>query len=109
MLILDSQLLCTGQTPNTSMMQNLLADSIVPDGPSKGMIRVKRSMQVAIPTTRSLGAIQEASRASEETTDDGHLVVPYEHLFAVGDAADAFGAINAGHIAAHQVCFSWLC
>ena len=28
---------------------------------------------------------------------------PYPHIFAIGDAADAFGAINAGHTAYYQV------
>lgn len=29
---------------------------------------------------------------------------PYPHIFAIGDAADAFGAIPAGHNAFAQVC-----
>lgn len=28
---------------------------------------------------------------------------PYPHIFAIGDAADSFGAINAGHTAYYQV------
>ncbi|OCH85873.1 iron uptake cluster protein [Obba rivulosa] len=78
-------LLCTGQTPNTALLKDLLPDAIIPEGPSKGMVRVKRTMQVA-----------------EDEEDDTHLHVPHPHIFAIGDAADAFGAINAGHTAYHQ-------
>lgn len=124
------QLLCTGQTPNTSMVQAILPDSIVPDGPSKGMIRVKHTMQVAVPAAQSSSSVQKTGAApipsayrtvaeeeqqeeqqeecNGEDNDDGDLTVPYDHLFAIGDAADAFGAINAGHTAYYQVRFGFL-
>lgn len=76
-------------------MKSLLPDSIVPDGPSKGKICVKRSMQVAVPDA------ERTDNKSEE--DDANLSVPYPNLFAIGDAADAFGAMNAGHTARFQV------
>lgn len=75
-------------------MQALLSESIVPDGVSKGKIRVKRTLQVAVPAAAAENAPDE---------DDGGLTVPYPNLFAIGDAADAFGAINAGHLARDQV------
>ena len=76
-------------------MKSLLPHSIVPDGSSKGKIRVKRSLQVAVPGPE---------RAKNQTNeDDGNLSVPYPNLFAIGDAADAFGAMNAGHTARFQV------
>ncbi len=117
------QLLCTGQTPNTAMLQAIMPDSVVSSGPSKGMVRVKRSMQIAVPRLST----KPESRFSDETVellsrlsltgsaihawetdaevdddDDAHLDVPCAHMFAIGDAADAFGAINAGHTAYYQ-------
>lgn len=107
-------------------MQAILPDSIVPDGPSKGMIRVKRTMQVAVPAAQSSSSVQKTGappvpsahrtvaeeeqqeECAEDDNDDGDLTVPYNHLFAIGDAADAFGAINAGHTAYYQVCFGFL-
>ncbi|TDL24336.1 FAD/NAD(P)-binding domain-containing protein [Rickenella mellea] len=38
----------------------------------------------------------------EEVLRDSHLFTPYPHIFAIGDASDAFGAINAGHNAYYQ-------
>lgn len=43
------------------------------------------------------------SEVSEPMQGDGET--SYPHIFVVGDAADAFGAINAGHTAYYQVCF----
>lgn len=95
-------LLCTGQTPNTTMLQEFLPDCIVPEGASRGMARVKRTMQIAIPRAPSEDGCERQARAQVEDEDDAHLTVPYPHLFAIGDAADAFGAINAGHTAYYQ-------
>jgi len=88
-------LMCTGQTPNSSMLQEILPEAIVPDGPNKGLIRVKRTMQVAVPR-------QNEWTSSDTTEDDAHYDVPYPNLFAIGDVADAFGAIKAGHTAYRQ-------
>ncbi|KAH9927882.1 iron uptake cluster protein [Amylocystis lapponica] len=89
-------LLCTGQTPNTALMEALLPKAVVPDGPNKGCVRVQRSMQVAVPAPTS-------SPGQGGWDDTGmRLHVPYPHLFAIGDAADAFGAMNAGHTAHSQ-------
>jgi hypothetical protein len=139
-------------------MSELLPDAIVPDGPDRGLVRVKRTMQVAVPRAddddaassgvrtpdsgvaldraHSLGAadplfgdrtaraleeaaaeapspaLSEASLPPSDTaeedagedalSDDAHLTVPHPHLFAIGDAADAFGALKAGHTAYWQ-------
>lgn len=37
-----------------------------------------------------------------ETAEDPRTRVAAEHVFAIGDAADAFGAVNAGHNAFFQ-------
>lgn len=98
------QLLCTGQRPNTDLMQELLPGSIVPEGPSKGMIRVLRTLQVGIPTKKDGDLSDELGKLSlAQATEDVALDAPYPHIFAVGDAADTFGAINAGHTASFQV------
>lgn len=128
-----AQLLCTGQSPNTGMMEALLPESIVADGPSKGMIRVKRTMQVAVssderadagvsPAACAVGMSapceqgeddengsddgDDESDDNDDDEDDADLSVPFPHLFAIGDAADAYGAIKAGHTAYYQVCTS---
>ncbi|KAF7794141.1 hypothetical protein EIP86_005272 [Pleurotus ostreatoroseus] len=111
-------LLCTGQTPNTGLVQSFLPDSIVPAGPSQGMVRVKRTMQVAVPSTEpaddttprpsrvtrphEFRESDEDDDSESDEEDDSDLSVPYPHLFAIGDAADAYGAINAGHTAYFQ-------
>ena len=103
--------MCTGQVPNTTLMKSVIPESIVPDGPAKGSIRVARSMQVGIPRSQdpnsqpasSSTPSADSAEQDEEADDDEPLEVPYPHLFAIGDAADAFGAVNAGHTAYFQV------
>ncbi|TCD71952.1 hypothetical protein EIP91_000084 [Steccherinum ochraceum] len=103
-------LLCTGQRPNTELVRPFLPESIVPHGPSKGMIRVKRSLQIGVPLEPSADTLANGltklsvTSQSEDSEDDiePELDVPYPHWFAVGDAADTFGAINAGHTAYAQ-------
>jgi hypothetical protein len=56
--------------------------------PKSGMVAVLRSMQ--------LGCYKDGSRTVVPS--------PHRHIFAVGDVADAFGALNAGHTAWAQVC-----
>lgn len=65
-----------------------------------GLIRVLPSLQVsASPSEPQLVNQQEGQRSyRKEGTDE---VIP--HIFAIGDSADTFGAINAGHTAAFQV------
>ncbi|KAK9893448.1 FAD/NAD(P)-binding domain-containing protein [Cystobasidium minutum MCA 4210] len=70
----DLQLFCTGQSPNTSLVKNVLPNAVGKDG----YIKVNRHMQVQAP---------------------GHRV---PHIFAIGDCIDGFGAIKAGHTAWHQ-------
>ncbi|KAJ7932884.1 hypothetical protein B0H13DRAFT_2178780 [Mycena leptocephala] len=101
----DLVLLCTGQTPNTALLRAL--DPRVVD-PASGLARVGRGMQLAIPLSSPRGfsspafdvrgapnvegATAARRRGSEEPTP-----TPYPHIFAIGDAADAFGALPAGH------------
>jgi NADH dehydrogenase FAD-containing subunit len=70
------QLFCTGQKPNSQLLASLYPESINPDG----SVTVNRFLQIA---------------KKQET--DIHLVD--ENIFVVGDTADAFGALQAGHTA----------
>ncbi|KIJ58471.1 hypothetical protein HYDPIDRAFT_102602, partial [Hydnomerulius pinastri MD-312] len=87
----DLVVLCTGQTPNTSLLRAMDPRTIDPE---TGLVRVLRSMQVSVRPSPEAEAEAEGSGSEPET--------PYPHLFAIGDAADAFGAINAGHTAYYQ-------
>ncbi|KAI0367108.1 FAD/NAD(P)-binding domain-containing protein [Pilatotrama ljubarskyi] len=148
-------LLCTGQTPNTALLRDAFPGVVIPNGPNKGMARVRRTMQLAelvdnlpeeegsssadtlaaAPAAPAVDQQQTAEpsspRASESTVlssqgerpeelegeeqeeeeeepepepveEDPHTRVAAEHIFAIGDAADAFGAVNAGHNAFFQ-------
>ena len=138
----DGQLLCTGQTPNTSLLHTMDSHTI---DPKSGMVRVSRTMQVLtliekdttfdggnfdgfrstsptlcgtvpqspVDTLVELDAASPEPMLSGAPTSgmfmksvvdpsyDPHTFV-YPHLFAIGDAADAFGAIKAGHTAYYQ-------
>jgi hypothetical protein len=95
--------------------------------PHSGMISVLRSMQLAYfecPTTHEkhtfscAQGLDEASCHCRQSFDFGlpsplpspvsgtskedappHPDSPHPHIFVIGDAADAFGALNAGHTA----------
>ncbi|KAI0354558.1 FAD/NAD(P)-binding domain-containing protein [Trametes cingulata] len=161
-------LLCTGQTPNTGLLRAAFPRAVVPDGPNKGMARVRRTMQLAelvdddddgadlpahkhkaastavqqqqqqdqaeespvessrverqdereaeaaAPAVEAAEAAEEDAGAGEEEAEeeeepepepveeDPRTRVAAEHIFAIGDAADAFGAVNAGHNAFFQ-------
>ncbi|KAH9847730.1 FAD/NAD-P-binding domain-containing protein [Lenzites betulinus] len=138
----DLVLLCTGQTPNTTLLGEAFPNIVITDGPNKGMARVRRTLQlaepvddlpvvpnppaeifapqtaVATPVTEEPpvepsspelpeSPIEELSEDEEEeepepVEEDPHTKVATEHIFAIGDAADAFGAVNAGHNAFFQ-------
>ncbi|KAI0708726.1 iron uptake cluster protein [Cerioporus squamosus] len=124
-------LLCTGQTPNTTLLRDAFPGSVIADGPDKGMVRVRRTLQLAEPVPadelpaefaqlsisdtstpamtpsaspepESPVSDEEEEEAPLEIEEDPRTRVAAEHIFAVGDAADAFGAVNAGHNAFFQ-------
>jgi NADH dehydrogenase FAD-containing subunit len=72
------QLFCTGQKPNTDFLQ---AYGDVVDAKT-GMARVTNYLQLS-------------PRDATNQQD-------FNHIFVAGDAADAFGALNAGHNASGQ-------
>ncbi|EGN97542.1 hypothetical protein SERLA73DRAFT_92683 [Serpula lacrymans var. lacrymans S7.3] len=81
----DLILLCTGQVPNTGLLAEMDPRAVIPDS---GLAPVLRTMQLNVPLSND-----------SSTCEQGSL---YPHIFVVGDAADAFGAINAGHNAYYQ-------
>lgn len=92
----DLQLLCTGQRPNTGILAQAIPEAVIADGSKKGLVRIARTMQIAAPF-----------KGADGSADGFQVVNP--NLFAIGDAADAFGAIKAGHTAFMQVRLSCLC
>ncbi|KAH9945201.1 iron uptake cluster protein [Epithele typhae] len=87
-------LLCTGQTPNTWLLRDAFPQSVVADGPDKGLARVRRTLQLAEPVPES--------GLPTAVVEDARTRIAASHIFAIGDAADAFGAVNAGHNAFFQ-------
>ncbi|KAH7340234.1 hypothetical protein B0J17DRAFT_568928 [Rhizoctonia solani] len=71
-------LMCTGQRPNTSLLSNVSPSSV---DPRTGLVNVLRSLQLG--------------PGSSSISNDS----PMSHIFVIGDVADAFGALNAGHTA----------
>lgn len=123
----DLILLCTGQTPNTSIMKEAIPEAVGPTGE----VKVLRTLQVAVsvppppPTPAPAPSTRVSSAASlfippecpspgpspsttatslpgDWDSSDAHLYAPYPHMFAIGDAADAWGALKAGHNAFYQ-------
>ncbi|KII84921.1 hypothetical protein PLICRDRAFT_117059 [Plicaturopsis crispa FD-325 SS-3] len=86
-LAADLLLMCTGQLPNTDFLRDMDPRTV---DPRDGMAHVLRTMQ--------LGVLRE----EEVAETDAEQTTPYPHIFAIGDAADAFGALNAGHTAYWQ-------
>ncbi|KAH8829600.1 hypothetical protein DL96DRAFT_1598790 [Flagelloscypha sp. PMI_526] len=117
-------LICTGQKPNTSFLASFAPESV---NPLNGSAYVTRTMQLAQPpiipsppASPDLSFDDELSfpepdedyleeeevEDPEEQEDISDDFVPkstiYPHIFVVGDASDAFGALNAGHTAWDQ-------
>ncbi|KAF8180332.1 hypothetical protein K438DRAFT_1725596 [Mycena galopus ATCC 62051] len=123
----DLVLLCTGQTPNTDLLRALDPRTV---DPSTGLARVGRTMQLALvppppspalapaplassapPTAAASSPPSPAAPAASTTAEGGDVpepdedaafTTPYPHIFVIGDAADAFGAVPAGHNAYYQ-------
>ncbi|KAG6860328.1 hypothetical protein C0995_012635 [Termitomyces sp. Mi166 len=126
----DLLLMCTGQTPNTSLLKALDPSTV---NPNSALAHVLRTMQLGVlpilptefevedalqrvrisdsdtPTaapgstlvSTPIPTAEEEEEPIEELFEDTYT--PYPHIFVVGDAADAFGAIPAGHNAYYQV------
>ncbi|KAG5729559.1 Apoptosis-inducing factor like protein [Termitomyces sp. T112] len=105
----DLLLMCTGQTPNTGLLKEFDPATVNPDN---SLARILRTMQLSVLTAplTSTGELEDALKqviiseaaASIPTLEEPPMETPYPHIFVVGDAADAFGAIAAGHNAYYQ-------
>ena len=108
----DLLLLCTGQQPNSSIMAQFSPPSV---NPQSRLVSVLRTLQVMIP--HDSDAVQQpfevvppckdcdcfldhkAAGAEHNHEHDEPQVKPgcYPHIYAIGDVADAYGALNAGY------------
>ncbi|KAG1728388.1 uncharacterized protein EDB91DRAFT_1060595 [Suillus paluster] len=90
----DLLLLCTGQIPNTGLLRDMDPRTIVQE---TGLASVLRTMQLHVPPPTP-----EPHDFEADTDDDPPHETLYPNIFVVGDAADAFDAIKAGHTAYYQ-------
>lgn len=112
----DLLLLCTGQQPNSSLMAQLSPTSV---DPATRLIRVHPTLQVKVPDPHdSLAQMpfdarppcgdcdcfldKKAAGAAASSEADGdealfHRDGRLPNVYAIGDVADAFGALNAGY------------
>lgn len=114
----DLLLLCLGQTPNSAILAAMDPATVSSD---TKLARVQRTMQlttVPVPHTKpddiTLAAELEEKLKVTSLTEAKDLTKPnakpapspgkdtYSNIFVVGDCADAFGAIPAGHTAYNQ-------
>ncbi|KAF5339311.1 hypothetical protein D9611_009916 [Ephemerocybe angulata] len=95
----DLLLLCTGQRANTKMLEEMDAATI---NPENGRAFIQRTMQLTTsPPIDSLTTTfdKSVSVSNGAPGDSGNGSSTYTNIFVAGDAADAFGAIQAGHTA----------
>ena len=97
-LLIFVQLLCTGQAPNTAILAAMDPATI---NPVNNQAHVQRTMQLT--TAPEEAQLAPAVDASQEESRSKAVPHTYSNIFVVGDAADAFGAIAAGHNAYYQV------
>lgn len=114
----DLLLLCTGQQPNSSLMAKLSPSSV---DPGSRLVRVHRTLQVAVPDPRDAAQqpfdakppcgdcdcfLDKKAHGAELASDEqghlehhlgGHVSGRLPNVYAIGDVADAFGALNAGY------------
>ncbi|EAU83599.2 Fer8 [Coprinopsis cinerea okayama7 len=108
----DLLLLCVGQKPNSGLIEAMDPSTV---SPSTKLVRVYRTMQISTEPVNEvesdlasevkdkLKVSEESSTpSSESTTSESKKTPAYPHIFAIGDVADAFGAIAAGHNAYAQ-------
>ncbi|KAL0949534.1 hypothetical protein HGRIS_009584 [Hohenbuehelia grisea] len=122
-LAADLLLLCTGQSPNTQILSELDPKTLEPDS---GLAHVLPTMQLGVIKAKANGAaianatdlglsdvistlkVEDSESATVEKgqstiSDSKHREeTPYPNIFVIGDSANAFGAIQAGHTAFYQ-------
>ncbi|UZJ51899.1 hypothetical protein CBS101457_001219 [Exobasidium rhododendri] len=106
----DLLLLCTGQQPNSSLMAQLAPTSV--DSRTR-LVKVLRTLQVQVPTGKDGMAPQpfdptppcgdcdcfldKKAEGGEEEVEKGVVQGCLSNVYAIGDVADGFGALNAGY------------
>ncbi|KAG8786550.1 hypothetical protein FRC15_011196 [Serendipita sp. 397] len=90
----DAILLCTGSHPNNRILSRGLGKDVI--NPANGHVRVLRTLQVTNTMVDTSAPCTDGGPSTLVPT------VPFPHIFAIGDVADAFGAIKAGHTAYNQ-------
>lgn len=113
--ICDLLMLCTGQQPNSTLMAGLSPTSV---DPHTRLIRVHPTLQVALPPPeeampgpfdarppcgdcdcfldkKAAGGIHDEDDDDPEHSHGKQGKIP--NVYAIGDVADAFGALNAGY------------
>ncbi|PLW38651.1 hypothetical protein PCASD_08224 [Puccinia coronata f. sp. avenae] len=127
----DMVLVCTGQTPNTSLMAQFCPLAVHGGAHkyagSSGLIRVNRGLQLspsrlgASPVETPTGELFSCECGSaalqhqqQQQQHSAHLLKPppreeetninpaWSRVFAIGDCVDGFGAIKAGHVGWNQ-------
>ncbi|KAK7016819.1 FAD/NAD(P)-binding domain-containing protein [Favolaschia claudopus] len=108
----DLILLCTGQRPNTELLQSLDSRTV---NTNTALAQVLRTMQLALEDVLAAALAQialqnesappaeEGAELLDEEEEEEEASTPYPHIFAIRDAANAFGAIPAGHNVYYQV------
>ncbi|KAJ3850833.1 hypothetical protein EV368DRAFT_44467 [Lentinula lateritia] len=86
----DLILLCTGQKPNTHFLSAMDPRCV---NHHDGLAHVLRTMQLGD---------DDVLDSNLDGKDGAELSTSYPNIFVAGDAADAFGAIPAGHTAYYQ-------
>jgi hypothetical protein len=105
----DLLLMCTGQQPNSEIMAEFSPASV---NPSTRLVRVLPSLQVMISedeeaTSQPFSVVppcvdcdcfldRKAEGASRTFDENGVIPPHFQNIYAIGDVADAFGALNAG-------------
>lgn len=106
----DLLLLCTGQQPNSSLMAQLSPTSV--DSHTR-LVRVLRTLQVQVPLGKDGMApmpfdptppcgdcdcfLDKKAVGVEEKEEAASSQGCLSNVYAIGDVADAFGALNAGY------------
>lgn len=109
----DLLLMCTGQQPNSELMQTFSPSSV---SPQSRLVRVLPSLQVmlphgehrldqpfeSVPPCRDCDCFLDMKAAGnelleEKKEEDTDMPAHMHNVYAIGDVADAFGALNAGY------------
>ncbi|EGF98553.1 uncharacterized protein MELLADRAFT_118511 [Melampsora larici-populina 98AG31] len=105
----DLVLLCTGQTPNTSLMAEFCPLSVPGGRGSNQYITTNRFLQLS-PSSFGPSPVQmefgqpiscDCAQSNEERKSLDDQVV-WKKVFAIGDCIEGFGALKAGHTGWNQ-------